>query len=209
MARVRVVRFLIAVMGMAAVVAGCTQQPVAYMAIRREPRRIPPPGSIMSSTAPVDLTPPSVAAPSPALSPPPGPPPSPAYVAAPVAAAPAGAAPAYTMAPSPAAAADRYAANGRRACAGSGRQAGACCFGSPRGSSRSRHGACAGGGCCGCAGRETGACCFGNPCASAGTRSPRLQRRQGRWLTHQSSHRLTTRSIPATGFASSCSVRKD
>jgi polysaccharide biosynthesis/export protein len=101
----RVVRFLIVVMGMAAMVAGCTQQPVAYM--------VYPPGTAPYPAAGIDhvvygtggpyvpprpaaayAPPPSVAAPTP--------PPSPAYVAAPAAAVPAGSAPAYTMAPAPA-----------------------------------------------------------------------------------------------------------
>jgi hypothetical protein len=103
----RVVRFLIAVMGMAAMVAGCTQQPVAYM--------VYPPGAAPYPAAGIDhvvygtggpYVPPRPAvayappaAPSPPPSPPPGPPPSPSYVVAPAAAVPAG--PGYTMAPAP------------------------------------------------------------------------------------------------------------
>jgi polysaccharide biosynthesis/export protein len=103
----RVVRFLILVMGMAATVAGCAQQPVAYM--------VYPPGSAQYPAAGIDHvvygTGGSYVPPRPAVAyaPPPGAPPNaalgqapnPAFVgaAAPVAPAPA---PAYTMAPAPA-----------------------------------------------------------------------------------------------------------
>ena len=101
----RVVRFLFAVMGMAAVVAGCTQQPVAYM--------VYPPGAASYPAAGIDhvvygtggpYVPPRPAvayAPPAAPSPPPSPPQGPAYVAAPVGAPLAGPAPAYAMASAP------------------------------------------------------------------------------------------------------------
>ena len=116
----RVVCFLIAVMGMAAAVAGCTQQPVAYMVY--PPGAAPYPAAgidhvIYGTGGPYVPQRPAVAyAPPAAPSPPPGPPPSQAYVVGPAAAAPAG----YTMAPAPAVAmparaVDGCAANGRRA----------------------------------------------------------------------------------------------
>ena len=102
----RVVRFLLLVMGMAATVVGCAQQPVAYM--------VYPPAGAQHPAAGIDhvvygtggpYVPPRSAV---AYAPPPnlalgsGPnlPPSPAYVAAPAAAAPAPG-PAFTMAPVP------------------------------------------------------------------------------------------------------------
>jgi polysaccharide export outer membrane protein len=91
----RVIRFLIVVMGVAAMVAGCTQQPVAYM--------VYPPGAAPYPAAGIDhvvygtggpYVPPRPAV---AYAPPSVATPIPAYVAA---AAPTG--PAYVMAPAPA-----------------------------------------------------------------------------------------------------------
>ena len=99
--------------------------------------------------------------------------PGPAYTTAP--------APAVAMAPQPAppvAAPMAAPANGRRACAGSECEAGACCFGGPRGGSGRRPCAsagsggcaCAGSTCCACAGtgRKAGARCFDSAYASTG-----------------------------------------
>jgi hypothetical protein len=174
----RVVRFLIVVMGMAAMVAGCTQQPVAYM--------VYPPGTAPYPAAGIDGLRYRRAV-------------RPAETCGGLCAAAEcggsnssaksrlcrrtrcgctgrlrprlhdGAGPRRCDVGAIGRAVDGCAANGRRACGCSGPQACACCFGS----SRSRSDACACGGCCASAGadREAGACCFSNPraCARAGT----------------------------------------
>jgi Polysaccharide biosynthesis/export protein len=103
----RVVRFLLLVMGMAATVAGCAQQPVAYMVYPPAGAQYPAAGIdhvVYGTGGPYVPPRPAVAyapPPNPALGSGPNLPPSPAYVAAPAAAAPAPG-PAYTMAPAPA-----------------------------------------------------------------------------------------------------------
>jgi polysaccharide export outer membrane protein len=100
----RVVRFLLLVMGMAATVAGCAQQPVAYMVYPPAGAQYPAAGIdhvVYGTGGPYVPPRPAVAyapPPNPALGSGPNLPPSPAYVAAPAAAAPAPG-PAYTMAP--------------------------------------------------------------------------------------------------------------
>ena len=78
--------------------------------------------------------------------------------------------------------ADGCATNGRRACAGSECEAGACCFGGPCGGSGRRPCASAGNGgcacadstCCACAGtgRKAGACCFDSANTGTNTTGP-------------------------------------
>src|SRR5580700_1820477 len=98
----RVVRFLLLVMGMAATVAGCAQQPVAYMVYPPAGAQYPAAGIdhvVYGTGGPYVPPRPAVAyapPPNPALGSGPNLPPSPAYVAAPAAAAPAPA-PAYRL----------------------------------------------------------------------------------------------------------------